>query len=264
MAWYYAENGQQNGPVEDAQLESLLSSGKIQPETLVWQQGMTTWQPYSQVRPAATGAAAPPVMVAEAAPPVAAGQAVCAECGGVFNIEETIAYGNARVCARCKPVFIQKIAEGAKLKTNEMVFAGFWTRFLAVFIDGLILFVVNMITNGIGVAIFGTAARNQAAGEPTAFIIFQVVIGLVNLSVGVGYETVMIGKYGATLGKMAMKIRVVTAEGEKVSYLRSLGRYFAKMLSAITLSIGYLMAAFDDEKRALHDRICNTRVIVKQ
>jgi uncharacterized RDD family membrane protein YckC len=264
MAWYYAENGQQNGPVEDAQLEQLLNSGRIQPETLVWREGMTTWQPYNQVRPAALSSSAPPVMVAEAAPPLGAGQVVCAECGGVFNLENTIAYGNVRVCARCKPVFIQKIAEGARLNSNAMVFAGFWTRFLAVFIDGLILLVFNMGTNAIGAVLFGTAARNQAGAPPAAFFIFQAAIALLNLAVGISYETVMIGKYGATLGKMAMKVRVVTAEGDKVSYLRALGRYFAKMLSAFTLTIGYLMAAFDDEKRALHDRICNTRVIVKQ
>jgi uncharacterized RDD family membrane protein YckC len=42
-----------------------------------------------------------------------------------------------------------------------------------------------------------------------------------------------------------------------------LGRHFAEMLSGILLGIGYLMIAFDDEKRALHDRICDTRVIKK-
>jgi uncharacterized RDD family membrane protein YckC len=89
------------------------------------------------------------------------------------------------------------------------------------------------------------------------------VLMCVNLAVGMSYETLMIGKYGATVGKMVMKIRVITAEGQKVSYLRALGRYFAKLLSGMTLMIGYLMAAFDDEKRTLHDRICNTRVIVK-
>jgi uncharacterized RDD family membrane protein YckC len=71
----------------------------------------------------------------------------------------------------------------------------------------------------------------------------------------------MVGKYGATLGKMAAKIRVVTADGGKVSYGRATGRYFAKLLSAFTCLIGFIMAAFDEEKRALHDRICNTRVI---
>jgi uncharacterized RDD family membrane protein YckC len=197
-------------------------------------------------------------MVADAPPPaVAGGQAVCAECGGVFNIEDTIAYGKARVCAKCKPLFIQKIAEGAKVNTGEMVYARFWTRFAAVFIDGLILGFFNGLTNAL---IVPAVARTSS---PTGIIAVQLVVMCVNLAVGVTYETLLIGKYGATVGKMAMKIKVVTAEGEQLNYLRALGRYFAKLLSAMTLMIGYLMAAFDDEKRALHDRICNTRVVLK-
>ena len=78
---------------------------------------------------------------------------------------------------------------------------------------------------------------------------------------GISYETIFIGKYGATVGKMACRIKVVTADGGQVSYLRAVGRYFAKLLSAFTLMIGYIIAAFDPEKRALHDRICNTRVV---
>ena len=260
MPWYYADGGQQAGPVEDAQLEQLLQSGRIQPETLVWREGMGSWKPYNQVRSGAGTASEPPVMVAEPPPPDSAGgQAVCAECGGVFNLEETIAYGNVRVCARCKPVFIQKLAEGAKLNTGEMVYARFWTRFGGVFVDGLILGAFNLLTNGIGAALILPAMR----GAPNGALGVQLVLMCINLAVGVSYETLMIGKYGATVGKMAMKIRVVTAEGQKVSYLRALGRYFAKLLSSITLMIGYLMAAFDDEKRALHDRICNTRVILR-
>jgi uncharacterized RDD family membrane protein YckC len=81
--------------------------------------------------------------------------------------------------------------------------------------------------------------------------------------IAIGYETFFIGKYGATPGKMACKIKVVTADGGKVSYLLAFGRYFAKVLSSLTCLIGYIMAAFDDEKRALHDRICNTRVVFK-
>jgi uncharacterized RDD family membrane protein YckC len=52
-------------------------------------------------------------------------------------------------------------------------------------------------------------------------------------------------------------------DGGKVSYGRAVGRHFAKYLSSFTLGIGYIMAGIDDEKRALHDRICNTRVIKK-
>ena len=43
--------------------------------------------------------------------------------------------------------------------------------------------------------------------------------------------------------------------------IRAIGRYFAAMLSSLILCIGYLLIAFDAEKRALHDMICDTRVI---
>ena len=50
-------------------------------------------------------------------------------------------------------------------------------------------------------------------------------------------------------------------DGSPVSYLRALGRYFGKLLSYLICSIGFIIAAFDDEKRGLHDHICSTRVI---
>jgi uncharacterized RDD family membrane protein YckC len=74
----------------------------------------------------------------------------------------------------------------------------------------------------------------------------------------------MVGKYGATVGKMAAKIKIVNADGTPVSYGKAAGRYFAEILSSMICGIGYLMVAFDnEEKRALHDRICNTRVVRK-
>jgi uncharacterized RDD family membrane protein YckC len=62
---------------------------------------------------------------------------------------------------------------------------------------------------------------------------------------------------------MACQLRVVMPDGGQVSYLRALGRNFAELISAVILGIGYIMAGFDDEKRALHDRICSTRVVRK-
>jgi uncharacterized RDD family membrane protein YckC len=258
MAWYYAEAGKQAGPVEDAQLEQFLQSGRIQPDTLVWREGMANWQPYSQVR--AGGAAEGGTATAVAIAPGASNQVVCAECGGVFNAEDTIAYGNARVCAACKPKFIQKLSEGARLNVNDLAYAGFWTRFAAVLIDGVILFFVNAGIGFVAGVGFASTLRTPSPG----FIVLQAIVMLINLCIGVGYEVILIGKYGATVGKMACKIKVVTAQGGNVSYLLALGRYFAKMLSGLILGIGYLMAAFDDEKRALHDRICDTRVIVNR
>ena len=57
---------------------------------------------------------------------------------------------------------------------------------------------------------------------------------------------------------MLLKIKVVTAEGGKISYGRATGRYFAQNLERNNIGIGYLMAIWDEEKRALHDRLCKT------
>ncbi|PWU08374.1 MAG: RDD family protein [Verrucomicrobia bacterium] len=271
MNWYYVKAGQQAGPVEEAQLDELARSGQILSETLVWSEGMDNWKPYGEVRsPAPTPSAAQAVV---AAPPVAATQAVCAECRGVFNVQDMIRYGNAYVCANCKPLFVQKLAEGARLETvpGELRFAGFWIRFGAYFLDRIILSVIGMVIGMIGGALLGVglgAAMRMQPGQgpqglPVAFIVFELVFVMVALALSVTYETFMIGKYGSTLGKMACNLKVVTPEGGQVSYVRAFGRYWAKLLSALICYIGFILAAFDDQKQALHDRICETRVVYK-
>jgi uncharacterized RDD family membrane protein YckC len=63
---------------------------------------------------------------------------------------------------------------------------------------------------------------------------------------------------------MALNLKVIRAsDGQNPSVGMAIGRYFAYWLDAITLTIGYIIAAFDSEKRALHDYICGTRVIYK-
>src|SRR6266487_6299240 len=111
MNWYYVDAGQQAGPVDEAQLEELLRTGKIQDDTLVWREGMVNWQPYSQVKSPASPAAPPPP-----APAVARSEttreAVCVECGKIFNMDDMIRHGGNYVCATCKPIFMQKLSEG--------------------------------------------------------------------------------------------------------------------------------------------------------
>lgn len=262
MNWYYVEQGQQAGPVDDTQLEELFRSGRIQSETLIWREGMANWAAYNEAKGAAAQSGLRLAASTAAAPAEETVEAVCAECGGIFPKQNMIRYGEAYVCAACKPVFMQKLAEGARLGNAHGAFqyATFWTRFAAVFLDGLILWAVNFVMSlvaGVGV---GVTARNA----PGAALGLQLGLTAIQLAIALGYETFMIGKYGATLGKMACKIRVVTADGGKVTYLRALGRYFAKILSGCpTLMIGFIIAGFDEQKRALHDRICNTRVILK-
>jgi uncharacterized RDD family membrane protein YckC len=77
----------------------------------------------------------------------------------------------------------------------------------------------------------------------------------------IGYEVFFVRKYDATPGKMAMGLKILRPDGSKLSVGRIIGRYFASIISALILLIGYIMAAFDEEKRALHDRLADTRVI---
>ena len=187
---------------------------------------------------------------------------VCAECRVVFPVDELIRHGNVYVCADCKPVFMQKLVEGAEIGTGKMRYAGFWLRLGAIFLDSIILIVIRAVANS-GLALIAGLSMGHALGTEQRGLSLTVVLMAIQLGTGISYETILIGKYGATLGKMACKIYVVTAEGGRVSYLRACGRYFARVLSAFTLLIGYIMAAFDPEKRTLHDRICNTRVVLE-
>jgi len=159
------------------------------------------------------------------------------------------------VCPTCKPIFFQKIKEGVAIRT-DLSYAGFWIRFLAKFIDGIILQLVFFVLGlGIGL-VLASMTKNSNAQLGVALVTWSL-----SIAMAASYETFFVGKLGATPGKMACRLRVVTAAGERLTYLRALARYFSTILSGIILCIGYIMAAFDDEKRALHDRICDTRVI---
>ena len=237
MSWYYAENNERRGPIEDAAFQSLVASGTIKPDTLVWKEGLPEWIPYRQT---VSGVSS-----------VGSSAAACSQCGRLFPADDMISYEGRYVCADCKPLFFQKIKEGATV-TGQVEYAGFWIRFGAKFVDGIILNVVGRLVGMvIGLALQGSeSAVYLAAG--------------VGLILNAAYVIFFTGKYGATPGKMACKIEVIRADGSPMTYGRATGRYFAEILSSLTLLIGYIMAAFDDEKRALHDRVCDTRVVRKR
>lgn len=251
MNWYYAREGQQVGPVDENEFNRLVQSGAIQQDTLVWKEGMANWEPYRQ---AVSSPSAPP-KAASAAEPVAAGAGVvCSECGQVYAPDDVIQIAGSQVCANCKPVTMQKLREGVQL-AGVMDYAGFWIRFGAKFIDGLILGVPMMVL------LFAVGAFDPTAGQEPNFT--AALVQFAFYPVALVYNTFFLGRYGATPGKMACNLRVVTGDGAHISYARALGRYFAEILSSIICYIGYIMAAFDVQKRALHDHICNTRVIRK-
>ncbi len=258
MNWYYVDAGQQAGPIDEVQLTELVRSKTIQLDTLVWHEGMENWQPYREVQADLPEMPVPPI--AAALPPSpSANEAVCSQCGRIFNTEDMISHGGTMVCAGCKPLFMQKLAEGVHLGVSTTFhYAGFWIRFGAKFIDGLILGAVFLVP------IFYFAYQGARAPNTVRFQVLQAVFQMIYLAAYIGYTIFFLGKYGATPGKMACKIHVVRAQGGKIGFGRATGRAFADMLSAMTCYIGYIIAGFDKEKRALHDHICDTRVVYKQ
>jgi uncharacterized RDD family membrane protein YckC len=255
MIWYYVEASQQAGPVTDEELEELVRTGRIQQDTLVWREGMSQWQPYRMVKPAAGGGARLPEPPVTAVAGLSGDEVVCAECNQVFSKDNAIQYGTNWVCANCKPRFIQKVREGVGYApAGPMEYAGFWMRFLAYFVDQIIL---GVATFGIAMVI-GVAMRPETEGASMAVALIGNAISLI---ISASYEIWFIGKMGATPGKMALGLKVVDEHGGPIGFGRATGRFFGKILSGIVCMIGYIMAAFDEEKRALHDRLCNTRVV---
>jgi len=256
MQWYVAENNQPVGPLTQEVFDAKIKAGTVLPETLVWNETMKAWAPYRTIQGPSGPASEPALLVPEPAAAETPASANCCECQRPFPMEDLVAYEGKFVCAACKDTFFQRVQEGVTLP-GIYEYAGFWIRFAAKFIDGLILGVVNMVFSFMG----GIMSAIMIQNSSDAAILVQLVLFVIQMTIQIAYATWFVGRYGRTPGKMACKLKIIRADGSPVSYSRACGRFFAEMLSGIILYIGYLMAAFDDEKRTLHDRICDTRVI---
>ena len=125
---------------------------------------------------------------------------------------------------------------------------------VASIIDGLILSVVLWPTY----LIRYRSVYHNVNKRPTWLIVLYVV----GILISYAYYIIMTGRYQATLGKMALGLRVVKTDFTPVGYGTATLREFAKILSALILYIGYIMAGFDAHKQALHDKIASTYVIM--
>ncbi len=248
---YYADGDQQVGPIDKAELQALIRAKKINAGTLIWKPGMKEWQQLGAWLRQRRSQSAPGAKALPGSSP----REICAECGRSHARDEMIRFKDSWVCAACKPLFIQKIKEGVPV-AGAMDYAGFWIRFAAIAIDGLILWLCNLVF-----FIPLGMLMPETAENPFQVLAFMPLIMLLQYAIPAAYDTWFVGKYGATPGKMACKLKIVVSDGSPVSYMRAFGRHFAKWISAMILAIGYIMAAFDAEKRTLHDRICETRVI---
>lgn len=166
------------------------------------------------------------------------GARFCRSCGVAFAPQEgmddqgvSMGYGGAMPGAYAAPQY-----------------AGFWIRVVAYIIDAIILGIVGGIIGAVLGGILGNGGL--------------VVIQLIGIAIGIAYFAYFeSSERQATVGKMALGLKVTDTEGRRITTGKAVGRYFAKIVSGIILLIGFIMVAFDSRKQGLHDKIVNTLVV---
>lgn len=139
-------------------------------------------------------------------------------------------------------------------------YAGFWVRLAAYLIDSAFVFaallVVRIAMSGFMAAVKGTVLGGN--------ILFQYNLKDIVLYAAEAFYFILCTYYtGTTIGKKAMNLRVIRADGKEklglltVVYRETVGRF----LCSVVMGIGYLMVGIDKEKRGIHDILCDTRVI---
>jgi uncharacterized RDD family membrane protein YckC len=154
----------------------------------------------------------------------------------------------------------------------QNAYAGFWKRFVAYVIDSVLLGFVSFLLflPAIGLTGLGAAMNSEDIGDgsPALGILAAGTVGLTLVLIMVGgwlyFALMESSARGGTLGKMALGLRVTDMSGNRISFGRATGRYFAKIISGAIMGLGYIMAGFTQQKQALHDIIAGCLVVARQ
>jgi len=206
---------------------------------------------------------------------VADGTAFCSACGQPmvgFSVGQAgAAPPSANPAAPGGTVYAPPVQAGWQAPAARPVaYAGFWLRFVAIIIDGLLLYFVSMILFLPFAASTGMGMRGMMTGRPpdpqAIFLMLHALLRLALLRTVLHwlyYSLLESSAWQATLGKKALGLEVTDLDGNRISFGRATGRFFAKFISSIILAIGYIMAGFTEKKQALHDILAGTLVIRK-
>jgi uncharacterized RDD family membrane protein YckC len=233
--------GQKKGPFNKEAVQVMVNAGKATPETLVWTEDLKDWMAlsgYPELLGRGSVAAPPPY----------------------FASVKT--HGQSRPSGNTMPMPIGASNQGnpANQVQFPITYAGFWKRFCAVFIDGIIVWIIQFVV-AIVIGIFiGLTAPEILRDEILLMLLVQLSSLFVNWLYFAGMES---SSPQATLGKLALGIKVTDLNGRPISFGKATGRYLGKFISSIILGIGFLMAGWTEKKQALHDMMADCLVVNK-
>jgi uncharacterized RDD family membrane protein YckC len=177
----------------------------------------------------------------------------CENCGAANP-------GGAQVCISCgRPLHSAGQAPGGELAAagEEISYASFWERLAALILDGLLL---GLFLAGVFEALWAGLAATDGASMPAGLLDVLPTL-LVWLALGAYFILMESSERGATLGKRALKLRVVDRGSKRLGKGRALARFLGRILSSSLLYIGYLIQPFNERKQALHDMLAGTLVV---
>lgn len=140
----------------------------------------------------------------------------------------------------------------------DNAYAGFWIRFVASLIDGIILTIPLTIF-----ALISFGLATASGSDILAAILPLLFYVIIFVAAALYYVLLTSSKYQGTVGKMIVGVKVVDHEGKRIGVARALGRFLSYYLSGMFFSIGYIIAGFTPKKQALHDYIASTYVVKK-
>lgn len=155
-----------------------------------------------------------------------------------------------------------------------VAYAGFWLRFVAYLIDGVIsgiafviLLIPLFVLTGAGAALSRISSGEDISDNVAAFLGIGFIFGffgIVFLISWLYYALSESSSWQATPGKKMLNLKVTDMTGEPISFGRASGRFFARIIThMIPLAIGYILAGFTEKKQAIHDMIASCLVLRK-
>jgi uncharacterized RDD family membrane protein YckC len=187
----------------------------------------------------------------------------CQKCGAQNDDQ-------AAFCDKCGATLQRPLSATAGTAPGyptAVQYAGFWRRFAASIIDGLIMAPINFLVQlPLGISPFSAGLEPDATIDDLITYLTRVGIAsaVTFVLAWLYYAFMESSKYQGTLGKIVLGIAVTDMNGQRISFSRATGRYFAKIISQIILFIGYFMIAFTEKKQGLHDMMASCLVVVKK